>query len=569
MNHTIPDRVSRKRDTMAFTVALVSGIFAVVMSILLIANYVQTKTVDPLNSAAMAQLMEKLSQNPQDQALKEQIRALDLLARKAYFTHKWQIRTGTYSLFVAVVLFLIMLKYLNSSRTRLPDLKQDTDPEEKSALTWLSRRYVMVTGITLFALAFLAGVLSQTYLSVEGGERFKKRLPENRGPEAEEINRNWPGFRGPGGLGIAYVTDAPIRWDGKSGQNILWKTPLPYSGYNSPVIWQKYLFLSAADRKNQAILCFDVETGKILWQADLNDIPGSPAKKPRVSNDTGYAAPTLATDGQRILGIFATGDMACLDFKGQRLWVKNLGVPDNHYGHSSSLITHQDIVLVQLDHNKGGRLLALHSATGRVIYERARDVQISWASPILVNTGQRTEIILNANPFVIAHDPRTGRELWRVECMSGEVAPSPAYADGRVFVVNDNARLVAIRLAEKPAIAWEYDDDLSDVPSPVAKGDLLWVPTGYGVVACYDATNGKQHWFHEFDEGFYASPILAGDKLYLVDVMGLTSIIKADRTFQLIQQNQLGEKVVATPAFFTDRIYIRGRNHLFCIGKKK
>lgn len=385
-------------------------------------------------------------------------------------------------------------------------------------------------------------------------------------PSLEELRDNWPNFRGPEGIGIAYHTDVPTEWDGESGMNIVWKTPIPQPGFNSPIIWKDRIFLSGADRRTQVVYCIDSDSGKILWEQTMDDVPGSPEQRPRTTEDTGFAAPTMATDGRHACVIFATGDIGAFDFEGKRIWVRNLGIPENHYGHSSSLIIYQDILLVQYDQNSGGHLLGLNIRTGTTLYDTPRDTEISWASPILVNTGSRDEVILNSNPYVISYDPRTGRELWRVRCMLGEIAPSLAYADGWVYAVNEYARLAAIDLKNPSEVAWEYIDDLSEVSSPVAGDGLLYMPSSYGTVTCFDAKSGERLWLHEHEEGFYSSPILVGEYVYLMDMDGLLLIFKAAREFELVTSNPLGERAVAIPAFMHDRIYIRGEKHLFCIG---
>jgi outer membrane protein assembly factor BamB len=548
-------------------VAVVAVVFAVIISVLLIVNYIQTKSIDPLNSKAISQLMAKLQENPDDTALKEQIRALDLLARKAYFTYQWQIRTGSILLFVFVLVFLIALKYMGSLKSQLPDLSESAGRDDSWENKLLSRRYIIFSGLGLFLLAFILGILSEKDMKSFGMMKQGEMLAADF-PGIDEIRKNWPGFRGPEGIGIAYQTDVPIEWDGKSGKNILWETPIPLPGFNSPILWGDKIFLSGADKKNRVVYCIDAGSGKILWQAEVKDIPGSPDKPPKTTDDTGYAAPTMTTDGQRVFAIFATGDIACFDFSGKPIWAKNLGMPGNHYGHASSLITYQDLLLVQYDQKTGGHLLALKTDTGILVYDKPRDVDISWASPIVVNTGARSEIILNSTPFVISYDPRTGQELWRVECMSGEVAPSPAYADGMVFAVNEYARLAAIKLANAPALAWEFEEDLSEVSSPLATKDFIIMASSFGAVSCFNSKTGERYWIHDFDRGFYSSPILVGDKVYLIDMNGVMHIFKADKQFQLISTCELGEKAVTIPAFSPGRIYIRGEKHLFCIGKE-
>jgi outer membrane protein assembly factor BamB len=573
MNLVTPTHTDSKSDnkgsfpplyTLAGRVAPVAAVFAVILSLLMIVNFIQIKTVDPFNSPALTRLMQDLKDNPNDDVLKEQIRALDLLARKAYFTHQWQLRTGGYLLFAFVLVFLISLKYVNSFRIRLPDLKAGPRKDDSWEIRILSKKYILAGGLGLFGLAIVLGIFSQSDLKRIG-------RPGSSGAAGyasmEEMKKNWPNFRGPEGLGVAYQTEVPTEWDGSSGNNILWKTEIPLPGYNSPIIWEKKIFLSGADRNEQMVYCLDADSGEMLWQTEVADVPGAPEEKPRPTEDTGFAAPTMATDGKRVYVIFATGDAAGLDFEGKILWARNLGKPDNHYGHSSSLITYKDLLLVQFDQNSGGRLLGLSARSGDLVYDTPREVEISWASPILVDTGERTELILNSNPDVVSYDPGTGQELWRVRCMQGEIAPSPAYADGWVYVVNEYARLSGIRLDPEPEAVWEYIDDLSEVASPVAGKGMVFMAASFGALSCLDGQTGERYWVQDYDEGFYSSPVLAGDNIYLTDMSGVTFIVLAAREYKEIGRSELGENVVAVPAFMHGRIYMRGTKHLYCIGK--
>jgi outer membrane protein assembly factor BamB len=151
--------------------------------------------------------------------------------------------------------------------------------------------------------------------------------------------------------------------------------------------------------------------------------------------------------------------------------------------------------------------------------------------------------------------------------MGAEVGPSPAYRDGMVFAVNEFARLAAISLNSTPEMVWEYEEDLSEVASPVATQEYLFIASSYGPVSCFDTKTGERFWMHEFEEGFYSSPILVGDLIYLMDLEGTVQIFKADREFSLVGQGRLGEKVMTTPAYIDGKIYIRGTEHLFCIAK--
>jgi outer membrane protein assembly factor BamB len=287
-----------------------------------------------------------------------------------------------------------------------------------------------------------------------------------------------------------------------------------------------------------------------------------------VTDDTGFAAPTVTTDGKAVYAIFSNGDIICFDYNGNRKWAKNLGVPDNHYGHSSSLLLYKTILIVQYDHNRARNLIGLNTQNGDISWNTGRPGHISWSSPILINDGSRDQVIVNNEPYVAGYDPLTGKELWKMECLSGEIGPSPAFANGLVFAVNAYAKLAAIKPGSSPKIVWENEDFLPDVSSPVAWKDFLIVTTSAGEVACYNTKDGTLFWKQEFDIGFYASPVIADGKIYLMNRDGKMHIMKADKNYSLIAEPMLNEKSDCTPAFAKGRIYLRGKKNLYCIGTR-
>jgi outer membrane protein assembly factor BamB len=315
------------------------------------------------------------------------------------------------------------------------------------------------------------------------------------------------------------------------------------------------------------VYCFDLNTGKILWQTVVDKIPGSPATAPKVNGETGFAAPTLTTDGRRVYAIFANGDLIALDFAGKKVWAKSLGLPKNHYGHSSSLQMFHDLLIVQFDQSGNTNIIAFAGKTGEQVWKTSRDVKISWSSPIVVNTGKQTEAMLVAEPFVISYNPATGKELWRFNCISGEVGPSLAYADGVVYSVNDYSKLAAVQIGTAPKLLWESDEYLSDIPSPVATSKYLFLPTSYGLMVCYDAKTGEKYWEKDFATPTYASPMLADGNVFQMDKKGLMHIFKADKTYTSVSESPLGEGSVCTPAFVGGKIIIRGDKNLYCVGK--
>jgi outer membrane protein assembly factor BamB len=273
----------------------------------------------------------------------------------------------------------------------------------------------------------------------------------------------------------------------------------------------------------------------------------------------------MAVDGSRVYAIFATGDVVAFDLNGKQLWGRNLGVPNNHYGHASSLQVWENKLVVQYDTNTKGRMLALNTANGETIWDVDRPVHISWSSPILVEQNGKIQIVTTSDPYIMGQDLETGGELWKVEALMGEVGPSAAYANGLVFGTNEYARTVAVRPEAGTEFVWETDEYMSEASSPVAYQDLLFLATTYGVLVCYDARTGEKIWEKEFNDGFYSSPVIADGKVYIIDLGGVTHILKADRSGTIIAQPELGEDGFALPVFADGVIYLRGLEHLYCI----
>jgi outer membrane protein assembly factor BamB len=578
--------------------ALVSLIFIVLISLLLIVNYIQIKKVSPGDAVQISKLINKLNQNPDDEELRQQIRSLDLMSRKALFASHWQFLAGTWLLIGAIVVLVISVKTYSSYKKldiKISGGKSDYWELKSGERIWL------VSGVSIFVVSalILTFLSKDSYLDFSKGnfgeknnavaalddknlkdsaksisDTAKAALADSTGkvdlndfPADGAIRQNHPSFRGPLGQGISFAANTPTEWDGASGKNLVWKATPDLPGLNSPVIWGDKLFVSGADKKNKKIYCYNSGNGKLVWSQPVDKIEGSPAEAPSVNAETGYAAPGLATDGKRVYGIFATGDVICFDFEGNRLWAKNLGVPTNHYGHSSSLMLYQNLLIVQYDHSKTRNLIALEVHTGEVKWNTSRPGKISWSSPILVKHEGKYQVILNNDPYVASYDAATGAELWKIEELTGEIGASPAYANGIVFSANEFAKLVALKLGGIPKVLWESSDYLPDASSPVAWKDWLFISTAGGEVACLNIADGAVLWNHEFDVGFYASPMIADGKLYLLDRMGIMHILKADKEYSLIAECKLGEKSDCTAAFSNGRIYLRGKKSLYCFKK--
>ena len=598
-----------------------SGIFCIAVALLLLINFIHIKSTKPLESEALKALVEQFQSDQQNDALKRDVRNLDLLARKAFFTSNWQVKTGGLLLLFGGILFAALLRIYHDMKIKIgaPLLTGGTTQITRI----LSQRWILITGGILLGSALVASYLTTDYLkfyeetgqvvqvaeeqsvktvvveseTVESGNVESDRVNPDQTASADSIvipaeagtatpnqqpatpNQqlssvvghpssvvDHPSFRGHWGQGVSKAVSIPVDWDVTSGRNIKWKVTLDKKGYNSPVLWDDKLFIAGADAQSRVVYCYDRNNGTLLWQQDASGIPGSPTTAPRTTADTGLSAPSATTDGQRVYAIFANGDLVALDMTGKRIWAKNLGVPDNHYGHSSSLICWNNRLIVQYDTNASGKLLSLDGATGNTIWDHPRKTKISWASPVLAELSGKLQIITVTSPLVYGNDFETGAELWSLDCMSGEVGPSAAIYDGLVYAANEYARLIAIRPGPTPETVWEADEYLPEAASPVAANGLLFVATSYGMFVCHDAKTGAKLWEHEYDQGFYGSPMIADGKVYVMDKGGTMHIFKAERTKSNLGNPTLGEKSVVTPAFADGVIYLKGDRSLVCAG---
>jgi outer membrane protein assembly factor BamB len=402
--------------------------------------------------------------------------------------------------------------------------------------------------------------------SAEGGSTDSAFRTPHSALVPASAGGDWPCFRG-ALAGIAAETNAPAAWDGASGAGVRWKAAVP-PGVSSPVVGGGNVYVTAGDENERAVLAFDAATGAARWRQTVAD-GGAGEALPQPTPDTGFAASTPACDTAGVYAVFATGDLAAFDRAGKLRWQVYLKRPESVYGYASSLWAGGGLVVVQYDQKSGGRVVALRAATGETAWEQPRPDGASWSSPIVARAPDgRDVLILNGDGRVSGYDLARGAPLWEVEGVSGDVAPSPAAEGSRFFVAMAGAGALGFALAPAAAKQWENASVSPEVPSPVAAGGLLFVPADNGAIACLDAADGKPLWTHEFPAGFYASPIVCGDRLYALDREGVMHILSAGRTFRKIADCALGEAADATPAFAGGHVFIRTRTHLWCVGSR-
>jgi outer membrane protein assembly factor BamB len=608
---TNPSTTDSTRFRTASWTAAVAGVLMLVVGSLLAYDYSRRQSRDPLDSATFIALKNSLAQQPTNEEMKTQIRTIDRDYRVRYFRHKTFAEVGAMLMLISAAIFLVAGKTAVTLHRRLPE-PQPLLSLEDAETKWT--RYAR-WGVAGLAVIFAGGAIALSLASrsplseseedlaamlgdskpavaanipVEKSGGAAKPATENPTTKAhpeptvsdEDFAKSWPNFRGPGGRGISAFENIPTEWNAAEGKekNLRWKTAVPLPGNGSPVVWKGKVFLSGADEKRHEVYCFAADSGKLLWTKPVPGTPQSTAAPPKVMPETGFAAPTPATDGRRVFAIFANGDLAAFDFEGNLAWSKSLGMPNSSYGFASSPTTYKNLLIVQWDQcdekNPKSKLFAFDSATGKQVWKADRNVTRSWASPIVIRVGDRDEIVTAASPLVIAYDPKDGKEIWRVECLKNDVGPSPAFAAGKVFMANDGTYLAAIPADVQgnatDKILWKGEDGKPDTCSVLANEKYVLLMDANGILTCYDSEKGEKLWEDDaFDNVFSSSPSLMGNRVFLFGKEGKAWVIEPGKEkSEHVAENELGEECVTSPAFQDGCFYIRGKEHLFCFGKK-
>jgi outer membrane protein assembly factor BamB len=563
--------------------AWVAAVFSLLVGSTMILGYIASKSEDPLKSSALKQSKEKLRQNPTDETVRRSIRELDLQLRQRYFRHLAQTNAGSWLLLIGTGVYVLARVQSGCWQRKLPLPKLNPGAAAQAVRSVaLARRSVAISGTALGAFLFLLSVGSRTLLP-SGKVEVEKLLgaggdaPPSDAASVEELRRNWPRFRGADGGGVYAVAGLPTGEGAKALPAVQWQSAVPARGFNSPIIWGDRIFFSGGDAATREVFCLDLKTGQMLWRQAVANVPGSPAKVPEVPDSCGYAAPTMATDGRRVYAFFANGDLAAFTLAGQLVWSKGFGVLQNAYGHATSLATWRDRVLLQVDQGESqegkSKLYAVDGRTGQLVWQRPRPVGSSWATPIVVDAAGKAQVITLAVPWVIAYAAADGTELWRANCLNGEIAPSPIYAAGLVIVVSPSEKLVAIRPdgqgdVTKTHVVWTAEESVPDVTSPTSNGEWVFTVTTGGLLTCLSAKDGKKQWDHDLDMAFHASPSLVGKSLYLFSQTGVAFAIEAAPQFKEISRSTLNDEFHASPAFVEGRVVVRGVTNIWCLGEK-
>jgi outer membrane protein assembly factor BamB len=406
---------------------------------------------------------------------------------------------------------------------------------------------------------------------------------------------NWPGWRGPTGMGYTAEKDLPLNWDGKTKENLLWKVPLGGIGNSSPVVWGDRVFVTVSKKQTNAeqdakiipehwVACFQAADGKELWRTAV-----PPGRFPRGYGI--YAVPTPVTDGKLIYCWFSSGALVALDFDGKIVWRKEVAadpLPKHIDGMINSPVLFEDTVIwiINVDqHGGNGVVQALDKKTGDVKWEKKlAKAGSANASPLILPINGKPQLIVASANILEGLNPADGSRIWSFSRPMGDLCP--VYASGLLVTDRPNGPALAIDPAgegdvTKTHAKWKVDKTPGSYAyaSPVICGDYVYRTQKPGILYCWKLSTGEELYAERL-EGItnLASPIATADgRVYFV-TSARSYVIKAGPKLEVLAKNDLGGyggNNGPSPAVADGRIYVRDAEpagpagaFLYCIGKK-
>lgn len=400
--------------------------------------------------------------------------------------------------------------------------------------------------------------------------------------------QEWTRFRGPNGSGESEATTIPAQWTEK---DINWKISLPGIGHSSPVLWGDKIFLLSAEpdkvpnAARRYVLCVSAADGKVIWKREFQGVPH------QLHPLSSYASCSPAVDDKRVY--FAWSDpehtvLMALDHSGNDLWTQDFGSWVSMHGFGTSPVLVDDLVVVNCSQEPSAKgedsprpkesyVIAVDKETGDIRWKTPRKIDTaSFAVPCIRKTDDgKTELLCcTTAEGMFSLDPKTGKENWSEPVFKLRTVSSPVLVGGLVIGTTGKGggsgnTVVAIRPGAKPEIAYEVTKMAPYVPTPIAKGNLLFLWADSGRVSCVKADSGEPVWNDKLNGTFYGSPVRAGDKLFCVSDAGNVVCLAAADKFQQLGSFDLKEDCRTTPAIAGGKMYVRTFSHLYSIGGKK
>lgn len=399
---------------------------------------------------------------------------------------------------------------------------------------------------------------------------------------------DWRQFRGPNGTGIAKGS-VPVKWSER--EHLRWRKALPGPGTSSPIVVGSKVFVTcwsgyADGGKGEMaqlvrhVVCLNKADGETVWDRTVPPVlPEDPFEG--MVTEHGYASSTPVSDGERVYVFFGKTGVLAFDMEGQQCWQTSVGAhnDDRHWGSAASPMLCGDLVVVNAL-TEGGAVVALDKHNGKQVWRTADEgVLLSYGTPAISETG---ELVVAVPKQLWSLDAATGKQCWSAaHGLGGDVAPH-VLLEGRtayVFGGSPKAGSVAIAL-EDAHHQWESRNS-SYLPLPVLHEGHLYVVNDQGFALCMEAATGKEVYRERVldlasrprrgggGQPFYASPVLAGGRLYCPSRRNGTFVISAKPQLELLAVNVMDDdesQFNASPAVDDGCLYLRSDRFLYCIG---
>lgn len=390
---------------------------------------------------------------------------------------------------------------------------------------------------------------------------------------------DWPEFRGPTGQGISDAVNVPMQWS--ATQNVAWKVDVPGRGWSSPVLAKGRIYLTTSAGEGSEVklraLCFDAKDGRVLWDTEVFQPSGAAMQMHRKNS---LASPTPIVSADRLYVHFGHMGTAALDLEGKVIWKQTSLAYSPVHGTGGTPALVDGLLVFSCDGQSDPFVVALDAATGEIRWKTPRQTTarkpFSFSTPLVVKVEGKTQVISPGSGFVGSYDPKDGHELWRVNYGEGySVIPRPVFAHDLLFVSSsyDKPVMKAIRPAGAKGdatatnVAWEWAKGAPHTPSMVVVGDEVYFVSDGGIATCADARTGKIHWSERLGGNFSASPVVTEGMIYFFNESGTAYVVRANKKYELLETNTLGEATLASPAVMDGVLFVRSEGHLWRIGK--
>lgn len=401
---------------------------------------------------------------------------------------------------------------------------------------------------------------------------------------------NWPAWRGPNANGSVSSSDEfPTTWTPNSSR---WKIKLPGKGGSTPIVWEGIVYLTSPVEGQDGLMAVELETGKVLWTKKLGEM--SPPKHRRLGSSCNSSP---VTDGESIFVYFRSGQFAAVKLDGTLRWSQNLtetfGPENLYWDQGSSPVVFGDTLLLTRMHAGESWIAAFNKKTGQITWREPRNYEVpaendnGYTTPLLFSAAGVPAAMVWGSDHLTAYNRNSGSLLWSVDgfnpdetgfwpaisspVITGETAIIPVGRDDR----SGQAAIHGIRLgsgSDRPGAkrAWVRDDIGVFVPSLAEAEGRIYLLRNRGGVACLNPADGQSYWEDAFPRertSYYASPVVANEHLYAVREDGMVFVAKVGRSFELLAENAMEERIVASPVPVDGHLLLRGDEHLFCFAK--